>query len=170
MTIIPGVIWVVLIALWESAGLPVPGLLGAAADLALLVVLMWAYARNPADAIILAVVGGVTMDVLSGQPLGITVLALLPATVVGSIRGARMLDTEWLSTIVLAAVATMAYHVVLITMLQLTEGGLPIGTLLSQQLLPAIIVNALLAPVVYLIVWAASFDVRPARRALRTPE
>ena len=170
MSLVVGAAWLILAAIWQTAALPVPSMLGAPADIAPLIILMWAYVRSPEDAVVLALIGGLTIDVAGNQPPGITVLALLPATVVGSIRGARMLDTEWLSTILLAFTATFAYHIVLIALLSLTGEALSAGAMLRQQALPASVLSAVLAPPLYFLVWAASFDVRPSRRQIRTSD
>lgn len=168
MSLILGGAWLLLAALWQAAALPQPSLLGSPVDFAVVLVLVWAYVRSPEDAIVLAVIGGIAIDALSAQPLGVTVLALLPAAVLGSIRGARMLDTEWGSTILLALAATLVYHLVLLTMLNLTLTAPIPGSVFIDQALPAALLNALIAPIVYLIVWTASFDVRPTRRQIRT--
>ncbi len=170
MSVAIGAGWVVFVALWHSADLPVPTLLGARADIVLVVILVWAYVRSPEDAIILALIGGLTLDLLSDQPTGISVLALLPAAVAGSVKGARMLDTEWLSTVALAVVVTLAYHVVLLALLSMTGGEPPLLETLRGQALPAAVLNALIAPLLYLLLWAASFDLRLSRRQLRTSD
>lgn len=170
MSLAAGGAWLVLAALWQAAALPAPALLGAHADIAVVIVLVWAYVRSPEDAAVLALIGGLTLDGLSDQPLGFSVLALLPAAVAGSVRGARILDTDWFSTVLLVVVATLAYHALLLGLLTISGEQLPVGTLYLEEALPAAVLNGLIAPLVYLVVWAASFDVRPSRRQLRTSE
>lgn len=155
-----------LATLWYAADLPVPSLFGGSADLLLLIVLVWAYVRRPEEAIAIALVGGFTTDILSDQPIGVTALALLPAALAGGLRSARLLDTDWLSSMFLAVGATLAYHVILLTLLTAAGTGPPLAEALRDEALPATLTNALLAPLFHLTVWLGSFDVRAERRQL----
>ncbi|HWO93271.1 MAG TPA: rod shape-determining protein MreD [Dehalococcoidia bacterium] len=168
MSIIIGGMWVTFVVLWESAGLPLPALFGAPADVLLLIVFAWAYVRSPEEAIGVAIIGGFAADLLSDHPLGITVLALLPATVIGSVRGARLLDTDWVSTMLLGAAATLVYDVILLGLLRLSGDVSGLADALVHEAPAAALLNALLAPLVYLVVIAGSRDVRAARRQIRT--
>lgn len=168
MSIAIGGAWAMLAVLWYSAALPVPALFGGSADALLLIVLVWACVRRPEEAIAIALVGGFATDLLSDQPLGITVLALLPAALAGGLRSARMLDTDWVSSMILAAGATLAYHVILLALLTAAGNGPPIGEALREEALPASLTNALLAPIIHLIIWLGSFDIRAERRQLPT--
>jgi rod shape-determining protein MreD len=168
MSIAIGVVWIVLAVIWQAAALPVPALFGARADLAVLIVLAWSYVRSPQDAVILAFAGGIVQDGLSYHALGISTLALLPVVVLGSFRGARMLDTDWVTTMFMAAAATLAYHALLLSLIAVTgDGPSPIGALVRQGV-PSALMNALLMPPLYLVLLVASIDFRVQRRQIRT--
>lgn len=167
MSVAIGGAWALFAALWASEALPTPGLLGAPADIALVLVIVWSYVRRPEEAIAIAVVGGFATDLLSSQPLGVSVLALLPAALAGGFREARVLDTDWVSTMAVTLVATIVYHLILLTLLTMAGTAPPIGEAMREVALPAALVNALLAPLFYVAIWLGSLDLRASRRQLR---
>lgn len=167
MSVAIGVAWIVFAALWESAALPEPSLAGVPADAVLLIILLWAYIRSAEQAIAMALVAGLALDLMSSHPVGISALALFPAAVMGSIRGARILDTDWIVAVVLAAAATISYHLLLWSMLRLSGVGPEFG-LVWGDVLTATMLNGLLAPLLYLILRITSFDMRLSKRQIRT--
>ena len=168
MSLVLGVTWVVFVALWQTAGLPIPGLAAGRADSLLIIVLVWAYLRSPGQAIILAVIGGFTVDVLSAHAPGITVLALLPAAAIGGFQGIKLLDTEWVSTVIFAVGSTVVFHLIFLVLLNVQGVGPPLGEALTSTVPASAVVNGLVTPLLYAFLWLASFDVRPSRRKLRT--
>lgn len=168
MSVIVGVAWIVFAVMWQTAGLPVPGLFGARADVALLIVLAWSYVRSPEDALVLAFAGGMALDGLSSHALGISVLALLPTVVLGTLRGARVLDTDWMMTMVLAVLATLSYHAILVALLAMTGNAPAPVDAFARNGLPAALMNAMLIPPLYLALLVGSLDMRIQRRQIRT--
>lgn len=167
MSVAVGVAWIVLAALWESAALPEPSLAGVPGDAVLLIILLWAYIRSAEQAIAMALVAGLTLDLASSHPVGISALALFPAAILGSVRGARILDTDWLVAVALAAVATISYHLLLWSLLRLSGVGPEFGLVWGDALTAAML-NGLLAPLLYLLLRLASFDMRLSKRQIRT--
>jgi hypothetical protein len=76
------------------------------------------------------------------------------------IREARIIQGDFLLAILLILVSTLAYEVVILIILRVV--GEPVwwwGTL-SQVIVPAAIVNGLLVPPVYGLLWLGSRDLR----------
>jgi rod shape-determining protein MreD len=146
-----------LVALAEATLLPHVRVGGAQPDLTLLMVGAWSLRRGIEEGAMWAFVGGIVLDLLSVGPFSASMLALLAASLVLGIdpstgvgrRQARHLSENPLALIVGVILATLAFHLVLITMLRLA--GHPINWLDAgvSVIVPRAIFNLILMPLIY---------------------
>jgi len=110
----------------------------------------WSAYRGAAEAFIWVFVAGLLLDILGLDRLGANALALLPVALLGVLSRSRFFQSALVYPMVLAMAATFAY----VGMLQvlrslLGEGGNPAQMLGRVTLLQSLL-NALLAPPVFL--------------------
>jgi rod shape-determining protein MreD len=151
-----------LIALVEATVLPHVRIGGVQPDLTLLVVGAWSLRRGVEEGAVWAFAGGAVLNLLSAGPFPATMFALLlvslilgidPATGMGR-RQARPFAGNPFAFIVAIVFGTLVYHLVLLLALQLA--GRPFDWLFaaSNVILPRVLANLVLMPVVYrLLVW-----------------
>jgi rod shape-determining protein MreD len=134
--------------------MPRLSVLGGRPNLIILAVIAWALRRGSAEGAVWGFMGGLLLDLFSGGPLGAMSLSLL---VIGSVAGRRwgqQLGSTFLQIVLLALGLCFAYHVLLLLILGWT--GVPVYWTYSLQRVaaPSAILNALLAPLVYVpLVW-----------------
>ncbi len=121
---------------------------GARPDLVLLVVLVWAGVRGVGEGAVWAFIGGLVVDLLSGGPLGATVLALLTATFLAGQPWGRGLGSPTVLLLLSTFFATVVFHVVLLLVLAWTGYGLDWVGVILRVVGPSALLNALLAPFV----------------------
>jgi len=120
-------------------------------DLMLLVVVSWSLLRGTREGLQWALGGGLLLDLLSGGPLGATVLALALSSVITGMGELNVFrDSLWLplaASLLATAIYDLAYWVIL----QLSGHSGPGIPILLQVLVPSMILNAL---VMYPTYWA----------------
>ncbi len=149
--------FLVLVALAEATVLPYARLGGVQPDLTLLVVGGWSLRRGVEEGAAWAFVAGIILDLLSAGPHTALILALLtvslilgidPSTGVGRMR-TRPFGGNPLALILAVVLATGAFHAVLLVAMELA--GRPGDWLdaVSRVVLPRMVVNLILMPLVY---------------------
>lgn len=124
--------------------------LGLNADLVLLIVLAWGLLRGPHEGLVWGLLGGLSLDLLSVVPFGANALALV---LVGyglglSSRGGLHPPTL-LVALASVPLATLAYDVVLMAVLQAAGWPIDWGLALWQTVLPAAVLNSLFMGPIY---------------------
>ena len=146
-----------MVALFESAVLPHFQVGQAQPDLTLLVVGAWSLRRGVEEGALWGFGGGLLLDLLSAGPfpgamfglLGVSlVLGLDPATGLGR-RQTRSSEMSPLTIILGVVLATLTFHLVLLIMLQLTERPLDWVYAGTRVVMPRMVFNLALMPVVY---------------------
>ncbi|MBK6429438.1 MAG: rod shape-determining protein MreD [Anaerolineae bacterium] len=144
------------IGLLQTTFVPYLSLLGAKPNLMLLVVVAWTLIAGSREGLWWAFIGGLWLDLLGGSPLGASALALVAAAyLIG--QGAGAIFRERLLIRVLSGLAAgLVYGSVLLGLLAL--GGRPADwpATLVRVIVPDALYNAMLLPVVYVLVLAAS--------------
>ena len=146
-----------LVALVEATVLPHLRVGNAQPDLTLLVVGAWSLRRGVEEGAAWAFIGGIVLDLLSAGPGTAMTLALLAGSLVLGIdpstgTGRRQSQSFGENPLVLIGgvlVGTLAFHVVLLTMLQLvglSPDWLNAG---ARVIVPRIALNLVLMPFVY---------------------
>jgi rod shape-determining protein MreD len=128
-------------------------LFGASPDLVLLLVVSWALLRGIREGLVVALVGGIVLDALSGSPFGLGTTALVVASALAglgggdTLRASLSLDNTLLNTIALrlaiVVLATWIYYGALAFLLRSSGEVMSAGTALGQIVLPTAFLNVL---------------------------
>jgi rod shape-determining protein MreD len=139
-------------------------LLGVTANPLLVLLACWAMVRGPRETIVLIPIAGIFKDLMTTDPVGVSVLALLPIVALATIRERRPMESEFLPTLAVVVLASLCYDLVYMVVLTAVGDGPPWLQTPIRVVLPAALFNALLTPILYLPVrWATSLSemVRP---------
>ena len=151
-------------ALLQVAAAPYFPLAGATANPLLVMLMCWAMVRGPRETMVLIPLTAVFKDLITNDPVGVSVLALLPIVPLAAIRERHLTQSEFVPTVVVVAVASLCYQ--LIYMVVLTSLGEDVPWLDSplRVLLPAALLDTVLAPMFYLpLHWATTLTESRAR-------
>jgi len=145
------------VALLQNAWLSRVSLFGSRLDLMFLLVLGWTIVRGVNEGMIWAFIGGLMIDLLSGGPIGATILALLSVAFVGHQPWGEGLGAPLIRVLLLAFVASLAYHVVLLAVLTSTGHVVDWSFSFLRVVPPSLILGVVLAPVVRrVLAWVAA--------------
>ena len=160
---------ILFVAIAQVAVAPYFPLLGVTANLLLVLLACWAVIRGPKEVMVLIPVAGLFKDLITTDPVGASVLALMPIVFLAAIRERRPTESEFLPTVAVVAVASIAYN--LLYLMALTAVGDEFSWLqmLGRVLLPAMLFNALLTPIFYLPVRWATTVTTPVGPIVRVP-
>jgi rod shape-determining protein MreD len=114
----------------------------------LLVVLVWAVLRGVDEGMVWGLIGGLALDVLSGGPMGANTLALLAAALLAGQSWGRGIGSALVRLLLLAFVAILAYHLVLLFVLSWTGYLVDWGWAILRVAGPSALLNMILAPFV----------------------
>jgi rod shape-determining protein MreD len=152
------------VVLLQVAAAPYFPLAGATANPLLVLLMCWAMVRGPRETMVLIPLTAVFKDLITNDPVGVSVLALLPIVPLAAIRERHLTQSEFVPTVVVVAVASLCYH--LIYMVALTSLGEDVPWLDSplRVLLPAALLDTVLAPMFYLpLRWVTTLTESRAR-------
>ena len=158
---------ILFVALGQVAAAPYFPLLGVTANPLLVLLMCWAMVRGPREAMILIPLAGIFKDLITSDPVGASVLALLPVVPLAAMRERWPTESEFVPTVAVVAAASLSYDVLYMMVLTAVGDGPPWLQSPLRVLLPAVVVNALITPIFYLPVrWATTLSemVRPGVR------
>jgi rod shape-determining protein MreD len=142
------------VALFQTTALPALKIFGVKPELMLLTVLAWSLVRGVEEGLVWAFLGGLMLDLFSGGVFGASTLALLFVSFLSGLTEGSVTRTGFLMPMGMALLGTLLYQALFLLVVQFTRGGVPWGDSLFQVMLPSLVVNALLMPVVfYALVW-----------------
>ena len=137
-----------LMVLVQASLLPRIRFLGAQPDLLLVLVVCWSLGYGVTEGLIVAFLGGLAIDVIAGLPLGTSPLTLMPICFLAIIwRNSVYVNNIWLPVLLVAIATPLQGWLMLFTR---QVRGLPVewaGTT-TQVILPAVVLNVLVAIVV----------------------
>jgi len=160
---------VLFVALGQVAAAPYFPLLGVTANPLLVLLMCWAMVRGPRETMILIPVAGIFKDLITTDPVGASVIALLPIVPLTAVRERWPTESELVPTLAAVAVASLSYHLLYMMVLTAVGDGPPWLQSPLRVVLPAALFNALITPIFYLPVrWATTLSemVRPGMRVL----
>lgn len=114
-----------------------------APDLVLLLVIGWTLLAGLSEGLLWAAFGGMAQDWLSGLPSGTTALALLTAAMLVHLIAGQLTRRNLIAPPLLAALATLIYHGVLIVLLIVIRRPIEIGYVLRYVTAPNALFNAI---------------------------
>ena len=151
---------VLLAAVAQTSALSSFRVLGVHANLVLVLVLSWAMVRGLKESMVVVPMGGLALGLMDAQPLGVVLLALVPVVLLTEIREARIVEGDFLLAILLILLSTLAYEVIILIVLRVTGETVQWWGTVARVIVPAAIVNALLVPPIYGLLWVSSRDLR----------
>ena len=138
------------VALLQVAAAPYFPLMGATANPLLTLLMCWAMVRGPREAMVLIPLTALFKDLATNDPVGITVLALLPIVPLAAVRERHLTQSEFVPIVVVVAVASISYHLVYMVVLTSLGDDVPWAQAPLRVLLPAALLDAVLTPLFYL--------------------
>ncbi len=114
----------------------------------LLVVLAWTVVRGVDEGLVWGFVGGLVVDLLSGGPLGATMLALLAAAFLAGQPWGGGIGSPVVRLLLLAFLGVVVYHLVLLIVLAWTGHAVDWRFALLRVAGPSALLNTLLSPFV----------------------
>ena len=158
---------ILFVALAQVAAAPYFPLLGVTANPLLVLLMCWAMVRGPKETMVLIPLAGIFKDLITSDPVGASVLALLPVVPLAAMRERWPTESEFVPTLAVMAVASLSYDLLYMMVLTAVGDGPPWLQTAVRVILPAALFNALLTPIFYLPVrWAITLSemVRPSMR------
>jgi rod shape-determining protein MreD len=160
---------VLFVAVAEVATASYFPLLGVTANPLLVLLTCWAMVRGPRETMVLIPLAGIFKDLMTSDPVGVSVLALLPIVALATVRERRPMESEFLPTLAVVVVASLCYDLVYMIVLTAVGDGPPWLQTPIRVVLPAALFNALLTPILYLPVrWATTLS-EMARPSIGVP-
>ena len=138
-------------------------LAGASPDLVLLLVVSLVLQGGTGDLPLLGILGGVTLDVLSGAPFGLSTVALALVSYLVRVGEVNVFHTVRFRPYIAISIATLVYHLLLALLLGLTGKTIVWGGMIWYIILPTLLVNLLSMPLVYYFVRMLNQLLQPKR-------
>ncbi|MGC8827549.1 MAG: rod shape-determining protein MreD [Anaerolineae bacterium] len=139
----------ILLGITQSALVPFLRIAGLHPDLILILVAIWSLLRGYREGTIWALVCGLVLDMLSGMPFGAHTLALLAVSLLMHAVRRRVYRLSFGAVLLLVALATLIYHGAVMFAAWAAAGESFPGGLVARVILPAALLNAAVAAVVF---------------------
>lgn len=124
-------------------------------DLVLIVVIGWTVLRGLRDGVIWALIGGLSLDLLSGGPFGLFTLALLATALITSLFHGRLFGSSIILPLILTFPLSLLFNGLALLILNLLGRPVAWNEAFSYVLVPVAIFNAavmlLIFPLLYLL-------------------
>lgn len=144
--------------------------LGVSPDLVLIFAVVWAVTRGEEGLLITIPLIGAIQDLTTSDPVGTSVLALAPVIPIAFAMRSRALDSQFLPVIGAVMAASACYGVISMAVLGLVGQDIAVFSAIYRAVIPAIIINALFAPLIYLpMSWFAPRQTAWLRSSQRLP-
>ena len=152
------------VALLQVAAAPYFPLMGATANPLLVLLMCWAMVRGPREAMVLIPLTAVFKDLITNDPVGVTVLALLPIVPLAAVRERHLTQSEFVPIVVVVVMASISYHLVYMVVLTSLGEDIPWVQSPLRVLLPAALLDTVLTPLFYLpLRWVTTITESRAR-------
>lgn len=160
MSLAIGALAVLIAVIAQVSILPAFSIFGVQPNLVIVLLVAWIAVRPQREALLLIPLAGLLLGLLDSQLLGLAMLALSPLVLMTEVRRLRLVESEFLPALLLAAVATLAYESTILLTLAVRTRQLDWLASLLDVLVPAAIASVLLLIPVYGLVRLASQDIR----------
>jgi len=128
-------------------------ILGVKPDLMLLVVVSWSLLRGAKEGVIWAFIGGIGLDLVSGAPFGTFTVILVALSLLAGLGELSVFRTHIALPLIATSVATLAYDLFFLLLLQIKGCSIEWADSLTKVVLPSILLNVLLSPLVYKVLY-----------------
>jgi rod shape-determining protein MreD len=137
-------------------------LLSGSADLVFLIIVAWSLQERAESAWLWSLLAGVMVGAASGLPLFVTVPAYLTTTALARLVLRRVWETPILAMFVVVFVGTLLYEGLALAATTLSGGTQQVADAFSLIILPALLLNCVLALPVYAVMRDVASWVYPA--------
>lgn len=138
------------LAVFSVSVMPYVKVLGVTPDFVLIFAVCWAVIRGQDEAWVVVPAAGFLRDLATSDPLGTSVLAMIPIVILAAAVRMRALESDFLPTIAVVAVSSITYGIISAAVLGATGQHIEVGQALFRVTLAAAVVNALFTPILYL--------------------
>jgi rod shape-determining protein MreD len=142
---------VFVLGLLQSTLMPHITIWGVHPDLVLMVVTSWSLLRGAQEGMLWALLGGIACDLFSGGTFGVCTLPLLLVSFASSLGESNVFRFDLLIPILVIPLATLVYNGIIMVLLGLLGWPVAWGDDLVRIIFPAMLVNTLAMPLVYLV-------------------
>lgn len=140
------------LVLLQTSAVPAFELLGVAPNVVLVVLVCWVVVRGQSEAMVLVPLAGITIGLLSFQGMGESVAAFMPIVLLATLRRAMEPRSEYVWTLAIVIVATALHFVALAVAIEVEGSSIDWLAAATDVLVPSVLVNLLLALLVYWLV------------------
>jgi hypothetical protein len=166
MRYIVGGAFAFLLALVQASSIEQFRILGVAPNLMLVMLTAWLVVRGLDDVLPMVLVAGVTLGLVGLQTPGVVLLALVaPLAAFGAIRELRIIHSETLLMLAFVLGASLVYESILLTSVMATGGIIDPGAGFGDVVLPAALVNLMIALPVWVVIRLAKPSAAQRRNA-----
>ncbi len=166
MSLLVGIPLLAVEAVLQSSVLARLSLFGGTINVVLLTVLCWNLLAERADGLGWAFAGGLFADVLSGGPMGASVIGFLAVGYVAGLTEGRLWRTHFLLPLASALLGTIAFHLIYLAILALTGYPINLADQLAFITFPSVFLNMLGVLPLYWLIRRLHDWVRPAPVAM----
>jgi rod shape-determining protein MreD len=138
-------------ALLQTTVLPKANFLGIIPDLLLVSLLLWCAGREPGEGLLWTFGIGLFLDLLTMSPFGSSALILLPVTITAWFSRSPFFQSGLLFPMLMVMVATFLHGLAQTLLAPILGGHMNFVALVQLSTLGALL-NALMAPLLYLII------------------
>jgi rod shape-determining protein MreD len=140
------------LAMFQASSVEQIHVLGVIPNLLLVILVCWLVVRGLDDVMPMVAVTGITLGFVGLQTPGLALFALLLAIApVGLLREMHVVSNDLLLSLALVALSTLIYETALLAGVMATGGVFDVRGGFWDVVAPAVIVNACMAPVVYVV-------------------
>jgi rod shape-determining protein MreD len=140
-----GVPVMALLAILQSSVFSMLRILDGAPDLVLIAIVGWSLTGRMHESMVLALVGGLFLDLLSGAPFGLSAVGLVIVAYLVSFLEGRFWEANFLIPLGVMSAAAVVYHANLALAAALSGRPIDLELAVSRVLLPSALLDVLLA-------------------------
>jgi len=118
-------------------------------DFMLSIAVAWSLLRGTEEGMLWGFVGGVILDLLSGTPLGICILAMVATCFLVSLGQMSIFPTNITLPLLAMCLATITYYLLSLLLLRATGSPVAWRETMVRIVLPATLLNGLCMPLIY---------------------
>jgi rod shape-determining protein MreD len=132
--------------------LPDTGLFGVRPDLVLVLVVLWGALNAPGEAVLWGLLGGAFLDLFSAAPFGTAIVTLGVVAFFSAVFGEYLRRMNGALVLMLPALATVVAYGLMLAVMQTVNWPIDLPATVALVIIPAIAVNSLICPFVYVYV------------------
>ncbi|HVP04062.1 MAG TPA: rod shape-determining protein MreD [Dehalococcoidia bacterium] len=138
------------IAVANVSALAYVKVLGVTPDFVLIFAACWAVIRNEEEALVVVPVCGLLRDLLSSDPTGTAILGFAPIVLFAALARSQPIDSDFPPAVAVVAAGTLVFAIVQTGVLGLTGQSIDVWQVAFRVIVPAVVINALFTPILYL--------------------